>query len=83
MTPRARLAALTEAAAFPLDKADLVELVERAGDLDLLDVVVTLQDDRYVSSDELDHRIEDALGVPETLPDSSAADPGTGWRADN
>ena len=78
-SPRARLATLVESAAFPLDKSDLLDLVGRAQDGELLDIVSCLADDHYVSRDELDHRLEDAMGMPGALPDQSALVEGTEW----
>jgi len=71
-SPAARLAAVVQGAAFPLDKSDLVTLVEKTGDAGLLDIVSSLADDHYVSREELDHRLEDALGMPDALPAQSA-----------
>jgi hypothetical protein len=82
-SPRARLAALVEAEAFPLDRTDLLQLVTQSGDDDLLAIVTGLQDDHYVDRDELEHRLEDALGMPDALGDRSALAPDDGWpRAD-
>jgi hypothetical protein len=78
-SPRARLAALLPEARFPLDRADLLLAVERAGDEELLAIVSSLQDDHYVDADELDHRLEDALGMPDALGDQSALAPDEGW----
>jgi hypothetical protein len=80
---RARLAELVEGATFPLDKAELIELVQRSGDQALLDIVVSIADDHYVDVEELDHRIEDALGMPDAIPAESAIDPDTAWQPED
>lgn len=73
--------ALTADTGFPLDKHALLALVEQSGDVDLLTLVNGLHDDHYSSADELEHRCNDALGVPDALPHDSALAPSDEWVA--
>jgi hypothetical protein len=79
---RRRLLDLTAEAVFPLDKDTMLALVEQSQDVELLLVVSGLQDGHYSSPDELEHRFNDALGMPDALPSESALAPSEGWLPD-
>ncbi len=68
---------------YPVSKHDVLdELDARGADPDVVLAVQALTDDRYVDEAELEHRLDDALGMPDALPGESAIEPDTEWRAD-
>jgi hypothetical protein len=67
--------------AYPLSKSELLTILEGERiDADTVSMVSLLDDQRFVNEDELAHRLDEAVGVPDVVIETSALD--TGWDAD-
>jgi len=75
---RTRVLTAAEQAGYPLARDDLLARLD--GDEEALLVVQAMKDDHFVVAEELNERLDDALGIPAADPASSALDEGTDWR---
>jgi hypothetical protein len=67
--------------AYPLSKQELLSILEGGEvDADMVSMVSLMDDHRFVSEDELAHRLDEAVGVPDVVIETSALD--TGWATD-
>ncbi len=80
-SPRQQILDVAESAGFPLAKPDLLQRLEEAGvDPDVLGVATALADDHFVAAEELGHRLDDALGMPDADTRDSALTVDPDWR---
>jgi hypothetical protein len=80
MTFKATVLDAVPESAYPLSRDALVDLLEgRAVDPAVVALVAAIEDDTFVSVDELEFRLDEALGVPAADPDSPALQGDTGW----
>lgn len=67
-------------AEFPLTRADLVALLATAGvDHEVVMAASLLDDHEFVDIDELEHRLDEAFGMPDAFTDTSALEHDTEW----
>jgi hypothetical protein len=65
---------------FPLTRSDLVALLGAAGaDAEVVMVASLLDDNRFVDEAELEHRLDEAFGMPDAFTDASALDNDNEW----
>jgi hypothetical protein len=78
---RDRILDLVADQTFPMSRDQLEDLAQEqgGGDPDLLLTVSTIADDRFASRDELAHRIDEALGVPDADVGVSMLEENTDW----
>jgi hypothetical protein len=77
-TLRRRLDALLEQCHFPVTRADLLAVLGD-DDLDLVQAIEAIDDDTFASRAELEHRLDEALGVPDAVVSHSALDADNEW----
>ena len=67
-------------APYPLTRSDLVVLLGAAGvDHEVVMAASLLEDREFADVSELEHRLDDAFGMPDAFTDTSALEVDTDW----
>jgi len=80
-SPKKQILDLVADAGYPLSKGELLSRLDAAAaDAELVGLATAIDDDEFVSEEELAHRLEDALGMPDADTRQTAISVDPDWR---
>ncbi|HEX7097259.1 MAG TPA: hypothetical protein VF183_15340, partial [Acidimicrobiales bacterium] len=79
-SPKRQILEVVRDEQFPLTKSELVTILGTAGlDQEVVMVASLLDDTEFTDEDELEHRLDEAMGMPDAFTDLSALEHDTAW----
>jgi len=80
-SPRAEIERIIEDSDFPLGKGELLAMIDsRGGAPELAEIIQPLADEHYADRAELVQRLDEALGMPASIPGQSVLEEDKGER---